>query len=101
MEAKEIFKLLDRNIYNKIPDKIKDLVESYNGKYEFVYDFLSVTSFIVPNLSLSIFANLVATCFDVIPDKTNPIFVSFRHFSTVSCKCFNIANANSYPFGLN
>ena len=38
MEAKEIFKLLDRNIYNKIPDKIKDLVESYNGKYEFVYD---------------------------------------------------------------
>ncbi len=38
MELKEIFKYLEPDLYNKIPDKIKNLVESYNGQYKFVYD---------------------------------------------------------------
>lgn len=38
MEAKEIFKYLDRNIYNNISEKIRNLVENYNGEYTFEYN---------------------------------------------------------------
>lgn len=42
VEAKEIFKYLDRKIYDKIPEKIKRLVETYNGEYSFEYDKIKV-----------------------------------------------------------
>lgn len=38
MELKEIFKYLDSDVYDRIPDKYKNLVESYNGQYKFIYD---------------------------------------------------------------
>lgn len=38
VETQEIFKYLDRNIYNKIPEKIRSIINEYKGKYEFTYD---------------------------------------------------------------
>ena len=37
VETQEIFKYLDRNIYNKIPEKIRSIINEYKGKYEFTY----------------------------------------------------------------
>ena len=38
VEVREIFKYLDKEIYNKIPEKIKKAINEYRGEYEFVYD---------------------------------------------------------------
>lgn len=38
METKEIFKYLDKKIYDKIPETIRNVINEYKGNYEFSYD---------------------------------------------------------------
>lgn len=38
VETQEIFKYLDKKIYDKIPEKIKNIINEYKGEYEFIYD---------------------------------------------------------------
>jgi len=38
VETQEIFKYLDKKIYDKIPEKIKSVINEYKGKYKFTYD---------------------------------------------------------------
>lgn len=38
VETQEIFKYLDKKIYDKIPEKIKKIINEYEGNYKFKYD---------------------------------------------------------------
>lgn len=38
VETQEIFKYLDKKIYDKIPEKIKNIINEYKGEYKFIYD---------------------------------------------------------------